>query len=320
LTKKKHHFVPASHLALFTQDGTKETKLWVFDQTTGEQRPANPLSVGYKNHLYRVDLPETEPDAIEDVFAYVEENAIPIVKEICNRQKIPEGVEDYNWLINYIALLAERTPARREVLTQPMEQMTKIMSKMMLATPESFESIKRRMKADGIEYENNVSYEDLRKFLLEENYKITFDNNTHVNNLLTAIDAIIPPLGDRNWTVAYVPPEVGDFICSDNPVSLHWTTQKERGFWSTPGHGRMETEVSVPLSSRIMLLGRFEEIPPKVVISSKRNLAILNSHTGMYSDRFIYSRKNDFLWFKRDNSVGNVDDFKRYILEKGVSE
>ena len=79
----------------------------------------------------------------------------------------------------------------------------------------------------------------------------------------------------------------------------------------------METEVSVPLSSRIMLLGRFEEIPPKIDISSKRNLAILNSYTGMYADRFIYSRENDFLWLKRDNSLGNVADFKQLILEKG---
>lgn len=79
----------------------------------------------------------------------------------------------------------------------------------------------------------------------------------------------------------------------------------------------METEISVPLSSRIMLLGRFEEIPPKVVISSKRNLAMLNIYTGIHADSFIYSRENDFLWFQRDNSVGNVADFKRLILEKG---
>ncbi|KIL39564.1 hypothetical protein SD70_19365 [Gordoniibacillus kamchatkensis] len=231
MTKKRHHFVPEFHLALFTKDGTKESKLWVFDQLNGKQWDAIP------------------------------------------------GV----------------------------------------ATPERFESIKQRMKADGVEFDNNVSYEDLRKFIFEEKYTISFDNNTNINNLLTAIDVLIPLLGARNWTVAYAPPEVGDFICSDNPVSLHWITQKERGFWSSPGHGLMETEVSVPLSSRIMLLGRFEELPPNVVISSKRNLAILNSYTGMYADRFIYSRENDFLWFKRDNSVGNVADLKRLILEKSES-
>lgn len=319
MTKKKHHFVPVSHLALFTQDGTKESILWVFDQKYGKQWDSVPGSVGFQKHLYRVDLPETEPDAIEDAFADVEDNVAPIIKEICISKKIPEG-EEYNWLINYVALLAERTPVRRDVFTKPMQDITKIMSQMMLATPERFESIKRRMKADGVEINDNVSYEDMRKFILEENYTISFDNNTHINNLLTAIDAIIPPLGARNWTVAYSPPEIGDFICSDNPVSLHWTTQKERGFWSSPGHGLTETEVSVPLSSRIMLLGRFEEFPSNITIKSKRNLAILNSYTGMHADRFIYSKENDFLWFMRDNSIGNVADFKRLIHEKDESE
>lgn len=320
MTKKRHHFIPAFHLSLFTQNGTKESILWVFDQTSGKQWEATPNSVGYQNHLYRVELPDTEPDAIEDVFAYVEGNVAPIIKEVCDSQKIADGTEEYSWLINYIALLSERTPIRREVFTRPMQDTTKILSKMILLTPERFESVKQRMKADGVEFEDNVSYEDLRKFVFEENYTISFANNTHINNLLTAIDAIIPPLGARNWTVVYSPPEVGEFICSDNPVSLHWTKQKERGFWSSPGHELMETEVSVPLSSRIMLLGRFDELPPNVIISSKRDLAVLNSYTGMYADRFIYSSENDFLWFKRDNSVGNVGNvaaFKRLILEKG---
>jgi len=316
LTKIKHHFVPEFHLALFTQDGTKDSTLWVFDQTNGNQWDAVPGSVGFKKHLYRVDLPDTEPDAIEDVFAYVEGNAAPIIKEVCNSKVIPTG-EKYNWMINYIALLAERTPVRREVFSNPMQDIAKIMVQMMLETPERFDSIKRRMREDGIELNDNVSYEDLRKFIFEGKYTISFDNNTHVNNLLNAIDAIIHPLGDRNWTVAYSPPEVGDFICSDNPVSLHWTTQKERGIWSSPGHGLLETEVSVPLSSRIMLLGRFEEVPKNITIMSKRNLAILNSYTGMYADRFIYSRENDFLWYKRDNTVGYVADFKRLIHEEG---
>ncbi|KFM92954.1 DUF4238 domain-containing protein [Paenibacillus macerans] len=318
MTKKKHHFVPASHLALFTQDGTKDSILWVFDQKNGNQWDAVPESVGYQKHLYRVDLPDTEPDAIEDVFACVEENTVPIIKEICNSRKMPEGNEEYNWLINYIALLAERTPVRLDHFTKPIIDISKIISQSMLATPERFEAIKENIRKDGVEFDDNVSYEELKDFVFEEKYTISVDNNTRITTLMNAIDAIIPVLGARNWTVAYSPPEIGDFICSDNPVSLHWTTQKDRGIWSSPGHGLLETQVSVPLSSRIMLLGRFEELPPNVVISSKRNLAILNSYTGMYSDRFIFSKENDFIWFKQDNTIGNIADFKRLIVGKGT--
>lgn len=73
-------------------------------------------------------------------------------------QKIPDGTEEYDWLINYIALLSERIPTRREVYTKPMQDMTKILSHMILATPERFESIKQEMKTDGVESNDNVSY------------------------------------------------------------------------------------------------------------------------------------------------------------------
>lgn len=316
MSKIKHHYVPKFHLTLFTQDGTKESRLWVFDQKNGNQWEAIPESVGYQKNLYRIDLPDTEPDIIEDVFAEVENSVAPIIKEICISHKIPEKDEEYNWLINYIALLAERTPERLEHFTKPIKDITKIISQMMLATPERFEVIKQNMKSDGIEIDDDVSYKELKEFVLEEKYTLSVDNNTRINILFKAIDAIIPYLGARNWAVAYSPPEIGDFICSDNPVSLHWTKDKDRGIWSSPGHGLLETEVSIPLSSRIMLLGRFEEIPEFIIISSKENLAILNSYTGLHSERFIFSRENDFLWYTRDHIIGNVALFKQMISEK----
>lgn len=316
MTKIKHHYIPRFHLALFTQDGTKDSNLWVFDQLNGNQRESVPGKVGFQKHLYSIELPGSGSDVIEDVFAEVERHVAPIIRNICHSQKLPDDKIAYSWLINYIALLAERTPIRLEHFTKPIKDISKILSQMIVSTPERFEATMQSMKRKGMEVNGTVSYEEMRDFVLEEKYTISVDNNTRISTLMNAIDAIIPYLGARNWVVVYSPPEIGDFICSDNPVSLHWITQEDRGIWSSPGHGCMETEVSVPLSSRIMLLGRFEDVPPNIVITSKENLAILNSFTGMHSDRFIYSKNNDFLWFKKDQSVGNVDDFKQMIFEK----
>ncbi|RPE10552.1 DUF4238 domain-containing protein [Paenibacillus polymyxa] len=316
MTKVRHHFVPVFHLSLFTKDGTRESPLWVFDQTTGKQREAVPESVGYEKKLYNVNLPNTQPDVMEDIFKVIEDAAAPIIKKICKNHRIPENDEDYNWLINYIALLSQRTPARMNHSIMPLEEISHLYAQMIVASPEHYESIKQSMKNAGEEVNENVSYEELKEFVSGNKYNISFDNNTRVKLLLDAVDAILHPLGARNWTVAYSSPEVGDFICSDNPVSLHWTIQKDRGIWSSPGHGLLNTEVSVPLSSRITLLGRFEEMPPFYNVSSKENLAILNSYTGLHSDRFVFSKQNDFLWYKQDNTVGNVTDFKKLILQK----
>lgn len=63
-------------------------------------------------------------------------------------------------------------------------------------------------------------------------------------------------------------------------------------------------------------MGRFEEIQPYLIVSSKRNLAILNSYTGLHSDRFVFSKENDFLWYTQEGNVGNISDFKKLILGK----
>jgi hypothetical protein len=134
-------------------------------------------------------------------------------------------------------------------------------------------------------------------------------------NVFTVIDAILPTLIERKWSVVFCPPAIGDFICSYNPVSLHWATLEKRPeIFNSPGYGMIDTEISIPLSSRVMLLGRFDDFqPPSGVVPNKRNLAILNSFTGIESSRFIYSRKNDFYWYTKDGQVANVEDFKRLI-------
>jgi hypothetical protein len=311
--KINHHYVPASHLANFTKKGVVDSRLWVFDTETGKQWEDKPKNVAFKKRLYNVDVPDQRPDVLEDVFADIENKAAPIIREICESLIMPTG-DDYNWLMNYIALLAERTPARREVHEKPMHDISKIMLQMMLSTPERYEAVRRSMAQSGEPVEDNVSYEQLRRFAYEEKYTLSFDNNTHIKNLMAAVDAILQPLASRHWSVVLSPSPLGDFICSDNPVSLHWATLKDRGFWSSPGHGLLDTEVSVPLSSRVALLGRFEKVhPPSAILASRKTLASINSNTGRHSQRFIFSRKNDFFWYTKDNRIGNVDEYKRFI-------
>jgi hypothetical protein len=314
--KKNHHYIPKSHLANFTKKGKVDSALWVFDTVTGKQWETKPGSVAIKKNLYTVDVSEERPDIFEDIFAEIENKAAPIIREICRSHIMPTG-DDYNWLMNYIALLAERTPARREVHEKPIQDISRMMLKMIFSTPERYEATRRNMLESGYNLGDSLSYEQLRDFSYGDQYTIEVDNNTNIKNLLTAIDTILPPLASRKWSVVFSPSTLGDFICSDNPVSLYWTEIRDRGLWSSPGHWLLGTEVSLPLSSRVALLGRFEEYhPPSRIVPSRKALATINSNTGRYSERFIFSRKKDFFWFTKDNRIGNVDDFKRFIKEE----
>jgi hypothetical protein len=234
--KRNHHYVPVFHLAGFTKKGTNESTLWVFDMKSGNQWEAKPKSVAFQKDLYRVYLPDTEPDAVENVFAELETKTAPIIHKICETREVPTG-DEYNWLMNYLALLEVRTPTRREIFSSFMEDIAKLMARMTFTSEERYKAIREIMKSEGHEVPDNVSFEDLRKFADEGRYTVTFDNNTHVKNLLHALDTVLYPLGARNWTVVCSPNTLGDFICSDHPVSLHWIEHKDRGIYSSPGHG-----------------------------------------------------------------------------------
>ncbi|WLD94625.1 DUF4238 domain-containing protein [Alkalihalobacillus sp. AL-G] len=317
-TKKKHHYVPKSLLAGFTKKETVESPLWVFDQETGKQWESKPVRVGFKNDIYKIEIADVLPDALEDSFMEIETKTAPIIKKLKNTLEMPKGT-DFIWLINYIALQYSRTPVRKETLSEPMANIAKIMMQMSIATPERYTKLIEDMKKDGKNIGEELSYKEMHDFIMDEDrYKIVIDNNTKMNNILTSIDAIIPTLMKRNWSVVYSPTTVGDFICSDNPVNLHWTNpQLNRGFFNSPGHGLPDTEVSFPLSSRVMLLGRFDNFQPSSgTIPNKLTLAALNSFTGKQADRFIYSRKKDFYWLSNDNKVANIEDFKSMIREK----
>jgi hypothetical protein len=316
--KKKHHFVPKSHLAGFTKKESVDSILWVFDQETGEQRESKPNSEGFEKYLYKVELPDVPHDALEDTFMHVEAKTAPIIKNVRSTLEMPTG-NDFIWLMNYVALQFARTPSRIEAVSKPMEKIAKTVMQMSVSTREWYEKMIQDLKKAGREISDDLSYEEIQDFVMnEDRYVVTVDNNTKLNNMLTVIDAIIPTLINRQWSVLCCPPTVGDFICSDNPVSLHWTNgQLRNGIFDSPGHGLPNTEVSIPLSSRVMLIGRFNNHQPSSgIVPNKRMLAALNSFTGMYSSRFIFTRKKDFYWLSNENKIANVDDFRRMIKKR----
>lgn len=72
-----------------------------------------------------MDLPDTQPDVMEDIFKIVEDASAPIIKDLCKTHKIPKDHKDYNTLINYIALLSQRTPSRmKQHSIKPLEDIS----------------------------------------------------------------------------------------------------------------------------------------------------------------------------------------------------
>ena len=116
---RKHHYVPAFYLAGFTASGSDEDRLNVFDQGQVKGWPATPRTAGYVNDFYVTDLgPGVDPTGFESgILAPIEGKASGVIRTAIETDRLPHG-PDLNVLLNFVALMAARTPRIRGLVGQ----------------------------------------------------------------------------------------------------------------------------------------------------------------------------------------------------------
>jgi hypothetical protein len=111
---RKHHYVPRSYLAAWTDTGTKDGQLLVLDKQTGKDWPVRPINAANEKDLYLIDVSEAEgvaPNEIENTFATIEGAAVPVLKRLLAGEDMPGGGDLEN-VLAFVTVLALRVPAR----------------------------------------------------------------------------------------------------------------------------------------------------------------------------------------------------------------
>lgn len=322
----KHHYIPQFYLSNFLESDNKDSQLWVTDLVQCKQWKASPSAIAYQNKLYSLENQDClmfETDAIEKAFSSIESMAAPVIKQIITTEQLPSG-KSYNILMNFIALMISRTPTMINQRTKPFIEMNEIILDTYLSTKEHWKSLNSRIVADGElspETLNGISYEKMRDFYDSKRYKMDLSQNYKIKQLLQSIDILIPVLAQRKWSlflskdITTTMPQLGGFICSDNPVSLI-SLDPLPPFYS-PGFGVLRTEVTMPLSKNTAIVGRFEGKEDVTTISVK-GMAAINSRTGMYADRFHYHSNKNFIMVNNQQQICNVNSMLSYYKNKTV--
>jgi hypothetical protein len=63
-TPRKHHYVPKSYLAAWTDDGTIDGHLQVIDKSNGKAWAVKPVNAAMETDLYMIDVAEVEGDLV----------------------------------------------------------------------------------------------------------------------------------------------------------------------------------------------------------------------------------------------------------------
>jgi hypothetical protein len=203
-----------------------------------------------------------------------------------------------------IALQAIRSPQMREKLENFHVSFLDKMIGVQLATKERFEAVSRQMKEKGIEVNEDVSYEDIKKFYESKAYTINVAQEHHIGTEFKMIDVILPYLDNRKWLIVKTTEETGPLITTDYPVNLMWKEpEKIPAFYrESPGFGLNNTEVYFPLSQNAALIGEFDG-EEGVIEGTKELIALLNARKLLFTYKQIYIPKLNFYFTGRKGEI-----------------
>ena len=301
MTARHHHYLSQCYLKGFTEGG-KKPKLTVVDFKEKKLFKTRPRNVGGLRDFNRFEIEGVDPNYIETSLANFEGRAATALKNVGKSFELK--CEDKDYILNLIALFAIRSPEQREHKRQIYAQEVEKITALSLATKERWESQISRMKSDGYEAGEDISYEECKAFFESKAYTIEVARERHIITEINQIEAILPYLYGRNWLLIKSTEESGPFITTDNPVNLTWNEPEKIPplLRNSPGFGLKNTQVYFPLSRNIALQGEFEG-KEGLIQGTKELVAVLNTKMLMFTYKQVYAPQIGFYVIGREGKI-----------------
>ncbi|MFN9471395.1 DUF4238 domain-containing protein [Acidovorax sp.] len=288
---RHHHYVPQGYLRGF---GHKKGKNWfVFanDLGTGRSYEANTRNVCGERDFMRFESKGHAPDVLEKELSKLEGAACQAIRSVVQTAKFES--EDKVLIVNLMALLAVRSPERRESMRQSHETVAKRLLDLIFADKERWDTETDKL---GDANSSKVSYEQAKEFHERAEYTIEVNRERHILNEFGVFDTVLQLLGQRQWTLYTTSGEYGEFVTTNRPVVIAYKEpEKVPPFMRhSPGFGLTETEVYFPLTKHAFLIGRWDR-GGQTEVATQSFIAAANTHMMAYSYGQVYSAEREIL-------------------------
>ena len=294
-TARNHHYIPQCYLREFLDPILKKEQLHVIDKIDMRHFVTTPRNIGSQRDFNRVDIPERPIDEAEKSFAKIDGEVARVLKGIEENSTLPQKT-DMEILIYFIALLYRRNPQIRNNIGNCETTVIKQVARLLLFSPERYESYRQQEKAAGKEL---PEYEKMKQFVDSEDYDIRYRHGHHLRYELESIDNIIfPLLSQRKWSLFIAEEGANDFVCSNHPVALIPIGDPPENpdhpyNFGGPSLAQRDTELTLPLNRRMALFAvlggsSYTGIVDEVTISH------IDERTIRFAARHIYCSNLDF--------------------------
>jgi len=276
----------------------KVPQVCVFDRITRTTFKTGINNVAAERDFNRFETDGQDPNAIERAMAAFETELSDALERIVANKAI-NNPDDRAYLLNFIGLMAIRTPRFRETTGAALVQTAKIAMDLILQSKQSYERHLKGARDSGTLLPD-VNYEDMKRMFDAGGFAVEANREYQIQQELQLFDKVLPLLFERGWHLLRAPASSAGFITSDHPFSLFWSDPKMRRGPYGPGLGLPNTEIVFPVSPRLAVIGAFElsdgarEVTEEVVAS-------INGATVATAQRQVYSRDHNFTYLMQYN-------------------
>ena len=306
MAKDNHHIVPQFYLRNFANGVARKARFTAFEKETGRSFGAVVRDVAATRHFNRIKVDDgTDPDALENAIAQIEGEWAPLVAEVIAAGGFPSSLHR-EAMLTLTATLSLRSGRFREAIHDLLVETATKMMDVNLSSKERWQA------AHPEEY---FPHEELTKFWDDKEFDLTFEQTYFIARELEAIGPVYEILDRRNWRFVR-PGGQNRFITCDDPAVLHWTEERDRGFWSSPGHGVGGTSVTFPLSPELLVFGTFEPQPPDGV-ASDFEVGQFNGLIAGHARRHFFARDTRFSIGMQGIGVVPATEIARFLKSSG---
>lgn len=302
MTARHHHYLSQCYLKGFTKGRAKKSKLAVVDFKERKAFQTSPRNVGGLRDFNRIDFPNIDQNALENDLSKFESQAAQSLKSL--RGSLDFSGDTRNVILNLMALVAVRSPERREHMRQFHAQVVERVMDLTYHSKERWESQVAKIQQENPDFAKDVSYEHAKEFFESKKYRIEVAREHHIRTEMMQLEAVLPCLINRNWMLLTAGGESGPFITTDWPVNLSWTEPEKVPpiYRNSPGFGLKSTEVYFPVSQDLALIGQFDGAD-KTVSASAKLVAVLNTKMLYNINKQIYAPTFDFKFLGQDDEI-----------------
>jgi hypothetical protein len=270
----------------------------------GKTFSASPENVAAERDFHAISVKGLPTDALEQEFSKFEAELAPAINRIVNVRAVKDR-NDLNCILNFIALLAVKSPYRRAQNEEIAKDLVRHAAELAVADETVWEDHLRQAQIDGkladISPEN---YQGLRDSVARGDYDLQIAREWHLGVELNALEPMVRSLAARRWSVLRAPPGSKGFITSDYPVCLTWSAEPPHTFYP-PGHAVAGTSVLFPLHKHLALIGSFEGPSHSIQLEADK-VAVVNGEIIRHAHKQIYGQAFEF-----DYRLPNNDKIKQ---------